>query len=273
MQNLHSISPINHCYQTYGSRPVRVLCNDLENYVCKYYTGGSGPAYTLFNEVLAASFLKIWQLPVPDFALVTIAKKHMEELGFPYHYFDDSCFGSRFMDNYKEVDKVFMGMPKSRFKNPETAKGYVMIALFDIWLCNEDRNHNNFNLLYHPEKNHFVPIDHVNIFNGLNIDKHPYLISENESILSSPLFRLFFYGSLQPDHEIFRSDIEKTFKRHIKHCEKNLPQILSSLPGQWRLDLPFISERLEFFFSEKWVTKSLNHFFELFYYNYKNLKL
>ena len=273
MQTLQSISPINHCYQTYGSKPVRILCNDLENYVCKYYTGGSGPAYNLFNEVLAASFLKIWQLPVPDFALVTIAKKHMEGLGFPFHYFDYPCFGSRFMGDFKEVDKVFMGMPKNRFKNPETAMGYIMIALFDIWLGNEDRNHNNFNLLYDPAGNHFVPIDHVNIFNGLSIDKPPYLISENESILSSPLFPLFICGTLQPKPKNFRLDIERTFKSQIKNCEKNLPQILLSLPDQWRLDMSFIYERLAFFFSNEWVTNSLNYFFDLFYHNYKNLKL
>ncbi len=273
MKAVQSISSINHCYQTYGSKPVRIMCNDLENYVCKYYTGGSGPAHNLFNEVLAASFLKIWKLPVPDFAFVTIGRKHIENVGFPYHYFETPCFGSRFMGDYKELDKVFMGMPKSRFKNPDTAKGFVWIALFDIWLCNEDRNHNNFNLLYDAARNAFVPIDHVNIFNGLNIDKAPYLISENESILNSPLFPLFFFGTLQTEQKHFRSNIEKTFKSHIKNCEKSLPQILHSLPDQWRLDLPFISERLSFFYSDEWMANSLNHFFTLFYHNHKKIKL
>jgi len=273
MKSIHSISTINFCYQTDGSKPVRILCNDLEYYVCKYYTGGSGPANNLFNEVLAASFLRIWNLPVPDFATVTIQRQHIGNLGFPYHYFEAPCFGSRFMADFKEVDKVFMGMPKSRFKNPDTVMGFIWIALFDIWLCNEDRNHNNFNLLYDAEKNTFVPIDHVNIFNGLNIDKTSYLIAENESILSSPLFPLFFFGNLQPKQKHFRSNIEKTFKSHVKNCEKSLPQILHSLPDQWRLDLPFISERLSFFYSDEWLMKSLNHFFELFYQHYKRIKL
>ena len=177
------------------------------------------------------------------------------------------------MGEYKEVDKVFMGMIKSRFKNPSTAMGFIQIALFDIWLCNEDRNHNNYNLLYDIVNNHFVPIDHVNIFNGLNIDKPPYLISQNESILTSPLFRLFFYGTLQTENKSFRSDIENTFKNHVRNCEKILPQILPSLPDQWRLDLPFISDRLAIFFSDAWLADSINYFFDLFYYNYKNLKL
>jgi hypothetical protein len=273
MQTLHSISPINHCYQTYGSKPVRILCNDLENYVCKYYTGGSGPAYNLFNEYLAASFLKLWNLPVPDFALVKISKSHMEGLGFPYHFFEMPCFGSRFMGDFKEVDKVFMGMPKDRFKNPESVLAFIWIAMFDIWLCNEDRSHNNFNLLYNMDENHFIPIDHVNVFNGLNIDKQPYLISENESILNSPLFRLFFFGTLQPKAKEFRSEIEKTFKRHIALCNENLHQIFSDLPIEWKLDIPFIREKITFFFSEEWQTTSLNHFFDLFYHNYKRIKL
>ncbi len=254
-------------------QPVRVLCNDLENYVCKYYTGGAGPAYNLFNEFLAASFLKQWQLPVPDFGIVTIAQKHMEGLGFPCHYFDIPCFGSRFMGDCKEVDKVFMGMTKNRFKNPEIAMNYVSIALFDIWLCNEDRHHDNFNLLLNPVNNNFIPIDHVNIFNGQNLDKQPYFISDNESILSSPLFPLFFYGTLQPDQKNFRSDITETFKDYIERCNENLPHILSNLPAEWRIDLSFIRDRLVFFFSDVWVSQALDFFFQLLFHNYKKLKL
>ncbi|MFW6227553.1 MAG: HipA family kinase [Bacteroidota bacterium] len=254
MKTLHSISSINHCYQTYGSRPVRVLCSDLEDYVCKYYTGGNGIAYNLFNEYLAASFLKIWKLPVPDFSVVTIAKKHMEGLGFPYRYFEVPCFGSKYLGNCKEVDKVFIGLPKNRFKNPESAMEYMMIALFDIWLCNEDRNHNNYNLLYDSVTNHFIPIDHVNIFNGLNIDKQPYLISENESILSSPLFPIYFYGTLQLITKDFRFKFKKIFNSHINICNESLNQILSDLPIQWQLDLPLIKEKVAFFFSEEWIT-------------------
>jgi len=76
INELHSITEIKpeHCYQTRGSRPVRALCNDLNYYVCKYHTS-SGFPYHLFNEYLAACFLQIWQLPVPEFAFVKIKKE------------------------------------------------------------------------------------------------------------------------------------------------------------------------------------------------------
>jgi hypothetical protein len=87
------------------------------------------------------------------------------------------------------------------------------------------------------------------------------------------MFRLFFFGTLQPKSDEFRSDIEKSFKKHIALCNENLHQILSSLPSLWQLDRPFIKEKIAFFFSDEWQTNSLNHFFDLFYHNYKRLKL
>lgn len=71
---LQSITEIKaeHCYDTRGSQPVRVFCSDFNYYVCKYHKRGSGFASGLFNEYMAACFLKTWKLSVPDFAIVTI---------------------------------------------------------------------------------------------------------------------------------------------------------------------------------------------------------
>jgi hypothetical protein len=62
---------------------------------------------------------------------------------------------------------------------------FLMIALFDIWISNEDRTENNFNLLYDADRKLFVPIDHTSIFNGNNLDKGPEQITINESIINS----------------------------------------------------------------------------------------
>ncbi len=270
---IKSISEVNYCYQTQGSRPVRILCDDLEYYVCKYYTGNSGPAYALFNELFAASLLKIWEIPAPDYAIITVEKDHILNTGYPYHYFKYPCFGSKFQSNAKEVDKIFMGMQKSKISNFNTAYTYLLIALFDMWLSNEDRHNENFNLLFDIHNSSFIPIDHVCIFNSNSIDKEPYLISTNESILSSPLFSRFFFAPLKPEQEVLRYKIEEDFKNHLDKCHEKLPHILTSIPPKWQVDIPFIQSRLEHFFSDYWINKTLKHFFDIFNSNFKKLKL
>ncbi len=105
MKTLISIASIykNDIIDT-GSLPIKVLCNDFTTYVVKYSKEG-GPAYRLFKEYLASCFLEIWELKIPEFAIVKIEKDHVLDLGFPYHYFEKSCFGSQYNRSLKEVDK------------------------------------------------------------------------------------------------------------------------------------------------------------------------
>jgi hypothetical protein len=70
------------CFATGGSKPVKVFCNDWNDYVCKYFTG-KGFASGLFNEYLATSFLKLWNVNVPDFAFVRVQKDHLDVSALP----------------------------------------------------------------------------------------------------------------------------------------------------------------------------------------------
>ena len=155
------------------------------------YNTGFGFPFHLFNEYLAASFLKIWKLNVPDFSFVQKKKEHTLHTNNLFYYFDNLCFGSKFHGEFTEVDKIFL-QTKILSKDNITARDtFLRIGLFDIWLCNEDRHYENFNLLYDLKSKVFIPIDHVDCFNGLNIDKERYPISPNESILSSPFLNRF----------------------------------------------------------------------------------
>jgi hypothetical protein len=268
--NLHSITEIKpeHCYQTKGSKPLRVLCNDLNYYVCKYQTGLGFP-YHLFNEYLAARFLQIWESAVPEFAFVEIKKEHSLLTAYPYHYFNTLCFGSRFFGACKEVDKLFLETNILKKDNTKGRDSFIKIGLFDIWLCNEDRHFENFNLLYDLSTNLFIPIDHVFCFNSLNLDKEPYLISFNESILSSPFFNRFFDRNLQTKFNEIRLSIADEFKINVGRCHEELDNILSQIPLSWKPDLGYLKTRLEFFFSEEWIKKCLDYFTEISNLNFK----
>lgn len=146
MKRLNTISTFEKKLKSRGSSPIVYLCEDINYYACKY-----GKPNNLFNEYLAASFCKIWEIPVPDFSFVNVADEHIPQ-GHPKSDFSYPCFGSFYLEHAMEV---------SDFLNTWEGKNYeidkifnktdlLKIGLFDLWLSNEDRNHNNANLLINP---------------------------------------------------------------------------------------------------------------------------
>ena len=261
IKHLHSISEIKpeDCYKTGGSRPVKVFCSDMEYYVCKYFAG-TGATYSLFNEFISSAFFHVWQLTIPDFAFVKIKEEHILQTGYPKHWFVKPAYGSLYWGHCKEVDKFFVELPSLPKDQSIIYNTFLKIGLFDIWASNEDRNFNNTNLLYDPGKKIFIPIDHVQIFNGNNLDKEPYLISREESILSSPLLKKIFSRNLQKNISQVLTGIADDFHNHTKHCQSDLDNILALLPHEWQLDTSYLKSRLQYLFTEKWKDKCLEAF-------------
>ena len=102
------------CIQTNGSKPLRVLCDDFNFYICKYHRG-HGPAYSLFNEYFASCLLKKAEIASPDFAFVKINREHIKQIQLPYYYFDKPCYGSFYRQENKDVERIFSNIP---FNNP-----------------------------------------------------------------------------------------------------------------------------------------------------------
>lgn len=267
---MYSITEIQkeHCYETRGSRPVRVFCNDLNYYVCKYATGAGFP-FMLFNEYIAACFLKIWNLPAPDFGFVQIKPEHVKLTGYPFHFFEKSCFGSLYMGELKEVDKFFLVEPLVKKVSNTGILYFLKIALFDIWMCNEDRHFENPNLLYDLKNNLFIPIDHSFCFNSNNLNKEPYLIADNESILDTPFLNRFFNRHLQTKTEEIRLEILYEFKNNCDACYQQFDTILAGIPNEWHPDRQHLKERLAFLFAENWLIECQHLFTRLFIQNLK----
>ncbi|NOX48755.1 MAG: hypothetical protein GXO89_17435 [Chlorobi bacterium] len=261
IKHLISISEITQedCYQTKGSRPVKVFCSDMEHYVCKYFMG-VGPAFSLFNEYIAAAFLRVWGQKVPETAFVKVKEVHVPKSGYPYHWFDKVCFGSFFLGDFKEVDKFFIENPAIKKDEYATYHSFLMLGLFDLWVSNEDRHFENTNMLYDILDGFFIPIDHVQIFNGNNLDKEPYLINEDESILSSPLLNRLFSRTLQHELKNMYSSIENDFRNYVQNCHIGLDDMLGQLPDEWQLDVNYLKSRLAYLFSEDWCTKCIKIF-------------
>ena len=249
-------------YQTGGSHPILVECDDLNTYLTKYATNAT--AYNLFNEYIGSSFLKLWNLHTPDFDFIQVSRQHINTELFPtlnVNNFDTICFGTKFSRNYSDIHTLTIDIIKQPINILEKNKlELLLIALFDIWICNEDRTANNPNLMYDSEQNNrFVPIDHQYIFNSSNLQYSLYQINWYDSIL----YHKFCFSFLQKsDLTAFKlGNIEQKFYFFLEKCHSNLKQIVSQMPQQWNIDQNKMLLKLEKqLFSDSWKKQTWQTF-------------
>lgn len=265
MKSLHTIENIHKIFDTAGSSPLLVSCNDKNLWVCKYDT----THHSLLNELLAAEFAKIWNIKVPDTSLITVKDEHIPNTMKPRiqsHWFKKECFGSLYLADAKEIDVTTFSLFKNKsFRDKVHDKDdFLKIALFDIWLSNEDRNYNNFNLLLDTTANKisfFYAIDHVNIFNTSSLKYGLYQLNDNDTILNTELARILFSKNTKLMQLV--DNILRNFYLCTLECRDRLPEILKLIPVSWKLDLDYIREQLEdSIFKDSWFKECDNTFRE-----------
>lgn len=257
MKTVTSISKFDKELPSSGSRPVVIWCNDINYYVCKY-----GKVNDLFNEYLAASFCEIWDIPIPSFCFVKVKQDHVKE-GFSKKLFEKTCYGSYYLEYAKDVNAFLTTWRENNYElnkivNKEV---WLKIGLFDLWLCNEDRNHNNANLLINPDDSGYniVAIDHVNIFNTNSLERGLYQLNEFESIISTDYTKMFFKRGDKLNE--LTDSLEKSFYVYTRKCLRNLKRILDKVPSDWNLNVLTKEEQLRrHLFNEEWIKETIATF-------------
>lgn len=141
--------------------------------------------------------MPVWRIYSLSPNLITIKEEHLPQnfysgqlqpaslkhtlIGFPFvkNQKDITLLDNGFEDNHSD---------RKRIVKPEEL---VYIALFDMWLGNDDRNWNNYNLLLESKVNgyHFIPIDHETIFNSNSLRYGINIQTEQDSLVCTPLFK------------------------------------------------------------------------------------
>ncbi|XWW46644.1 hypothetical protein JYG30_04055 [Fibrella sp. USSR17] len=265
MQQRHSIEAIHKVIMT-NDRPVLVSCDDFNDYLCKY----KHPERQ-FNELLAWGFLKEWGIPVPDACLVNIKPEHISDealrAGARHAFFERPVFGSLYSQYSREVDNSLTALRNSP-KDIHKVKNRIdllRIALFDLWMTNEDRNGNNYNLLLvpvEPSKLFIHAIDQAACFNSGNAGQYPLSpLTEDDSVLSTDFCQTLYANSpaFEDDSQIVLAE----FRQKIGLCNKSLPKILTFVPSSWGIN---IVERqrwlLENLFDDSWLRQTEEQFRE-----------
>jgi len=262
IQQLTSVQPIDKVLETQGSQPVEVLCSDFHSYICKYR---SPSPQMLVKEFLASHFLSIWGILTPEIALVKIFPQHLplNKLGSRQSLQDFSgfCFGSRIMANVEDMRPDF-AVNSLHLDKTIHRTDWLQIALFDIWLANEDRTSNNLNLLlqgFEAGPRRLVAIDHAAIFNTGFLIRELVPLTLEDSILYAPIVHSLFKKSLKSREEVERILVH--FESVIPLCKNELGNIIEAIPDDWLNNKSNFLERCtKSLFSEEWLKTVSNTF-------------
>ena len=132
----------------------------------------------------------------------------------------------------------------------------LRIALFDLWLTNEDRTCNNYNLLYDLQLGNIVSIDYGGIFNSGILNNAVYQLNPADSILSSNL-----YSRLKPKmSDRLMDHIKSQYLRSIKKCKRITQMVLDSIPEEWNVEKYVIKNKLGEVFVDGWISDTWGNF-------------
>jgi hypothetical protein len=247
-----------------GDNPILVTCTDFLDRVCKH--GRLTPSI-LFNEVVGSKFAECWNLKTPPISLIDVDEEHLPDTQrniVQPAFFRKPCFGSLYIQTSTVIDQtVIPSFRKDSFRRKIANKNDLLkIALFDIWLGNEDRHQGNSNLLLDqslPKEYYFNVFDHGAIFNTNSLKYGIQLITDNESLVHTDISKILF-GRINNLSQIVDNIVED-FYLCVVECEEEIENIISDIPPEWSLDL----ENLEVLirkniFTQEWYENCENHF-------------
>jgi hypothetical protein len=262
---LHSITKITKQFITNGSSPVLVLANNTLDYVCKYQKIPSANySGLLINEFVANKFLNQWQIESPIMEIVKVKPEHVNtDMQLQPAWFLLPCFGSLHNKFYREVDSFLSESSRASNNGLKQDNLLLKIALFDLWSCNEDRHHGNYNLMIDTTQNNkLIPIDNAYIFNSNTINYPSYHISINESLISSPLL-LAIYTPKQLANQKLLQSIRAYYYLCVRDCYNSLSTIINELPTEWCNSKNELYTKIDNkLFQESWIEETWQIFLQ-----------
>lgn len=237
-------------YQT-GDRPVLILCEDGFHYICKFKQPGCS-ANKLVYELIGSEFARIWKIATPYNRLIVNDPIIWDDKGIS-HDLVAPLWGSRKMDSVFDLSDINYNQIKI---SSGSLSQFLTIALFDLWIANEDRTCNNYNLLYDMKLEEIVSIDYGGIFNSGILNGAIYQLNADDSILSSNLFERLNKAS---SSTIFNY-IYSFYLKSVLNCARLSKDIIDNIPKEWKVDIPLFERKLNELFDKGWISDVWENF-------------
>lgn len=254
IEDKHIISVIR-SIPTDGHQPYLVLGNDMKQYIIKP-PNSTLDIISLQKEFLCSLFLKLWNIKTPDIYSCTLS----EELKLidKRFRFTDQIFGSRSIDPQVELNQLFQFEGKIALRKIRNKEDLIRIALFDIWIENDDRRATNSNILMKMEEGSFeyYAIDHAFTFASLSFKElnNDYVsFSDNDSILYSDMGKSVV-RSLEIN-EVWLANLKEYFYLCTTKVREQLDDIQLFLPSSFSLKEEEIERLKGFLFDSSRLDK------------------
>lgn len=253
ISNKHIISLIKK-FPTDGHSPYLAISDDYDQLVVKppvsKYDFGS-----IKKEFLCALLLQYWDILTPPFFSCSVSDELLiNELNDDNRFrLTDSYFASLFFENATELNELFEFKGKVALKNIVEREDLIKIALFDIWIENDDRKASNSNVLLKSENNLFriYAIDHAFTFASLGLNNlYPGVLSfsDNDSILYSEFGKeIVKFCEINAN---WIASYEQYFYLCVENVNKNFDKIISKIPVNYSLTAEEIKMLKSFLFDK-----------------------
>ena len=255
---LHSIKHIDKVYDT-GEKPVLAECSDLNFYVCKHNNGHT-PATKLFIGWVSHGLLSGLSVKLAKRETVHIKEEHIKPSGIcqPKYFKDMPLFATLYLEEALEWSQFNIKDKKLIVNKADLLK----IAFFDIWMGNEDRGFNNFNLLTHPTEKglEIIPIDHGACLNSLMFSEERNLqsLSLDESLINTEEFCILVKPLLKN-----MKDVDE-FVESLYICMPELQEIYDeqviAMPTEWKIPKRYSDALKENLFHKDWLNETKSQF-------------
>jgi len=254
-----NVLSIEHEVRTDGHSPLLVIADDFKKYIIKS-TRGHFPSYYIINEFLCGYLLKLWEIPVPEFASLTLnpdllAGRDFSDYHKP-HFYNNITFGSLCIEKAVEMgpQRIRNKYDLKKFSNPTDL---LKIGLFDIWIENTDRKPTNNNILFSFTGNQLTinAIDHAFTFDSLSYSdlNTEYIVNTwNDNILETDLAKDIL-AILKKDHgwiDLIRQFGDKYYLC-IENCKQNFDSIVNFIPDELGFNTDLNKYVRDFLFNEK----------------------
>ncbi len=251
----HNAITVRREIPTLGHSPLEVIADDYNIYFVKS-TKGKSPCYYIINEFLCHYLLKCWNIPTPAISAISVDPQLLPT-GYlsthKKHFYTNICFGSQSIKDAIDLNAFIKPDKKpdyKKFYNPEVL---FKIALFDIWVENDDRKPTNNNILLQPVESRFniLAIDHAFTFSSMDYPSlNPAFVASsfNDSILLSSLGQTV--KRQNNANKAFLEEAKENFYLSIRNCEENYKVICNCIPKHLGFDLRLQNCIRKFLFNE-----------------------
>lgn len=262
-----NVITIKEKYKTAGHGPLKVLSDDYVAYVLKFRNNFYDSS-SIIKEFLCHYLLKCWEIPTPNISALSVSDEVLKDTNLitlrENKLISQSiCFGSELIANSIDINELFEFKRISSQNKVHNLNDIFKIALFDIWIENDDRQPANTNLILDisNDKYTITAIDHASTFSTLEFKelKKNYLnFSYNVSILNSAFAKSIINKSkidkyfIENYRELFYLCIDNVQKHFNSMCD-NIPDNLMFTPE----DRTFLKE---FLFNNKRNQDVFNEF-------------